>query len=69
MFHIFPPFRHIVVTNQVGTRFPSKILVETPTSFNTPDGLFDKDGRKQWGHPEITFEGPFTAEGDMESLP
>ncbi|RWO06343.1 MAG: hypothetical protein EOS07_22150 [Mesorhizobium sp.] len=65
--HIFPPHRHIVVIGE--KRFPAKILVETPNAFSTPAGLFSKDTRKKFGHPEITFEGPFTAEGDMESLP
>ncbi|UVK46755.1 hypothetical protein BPNPMPFG_002463 [Mesorhizobium sp. AR07] len=66
---IFPPYRHIVVINDEGKRRPAQILVETPHSFSTADGLFMKDNGKQWGFPQVTFEGPFTAEGDMESRP
>lgn len=64
---IFPKFRHLVVVGE--KRFPAKILVETPHQFSTPFGLFDKATRRQWGHPEVRFEGPFTAEGDMENRP
>lgn len=64
---IFPNYRHLVVVGE--KRFPTRILVESPNSFSTPDGLFNKDTGKKFGHPEVRFEGPFTADGDMESRP
>lgn len=64
---IFPAYRHIVVVGE--KRFPTAILTESPNAFSTPDGLFLKDSRKKFGDPAITFEGPFTAEGDMENRP
>ncbi|MGX7874389.1 hypothetical protein ACVDG5_018005 [Mesorhizobium sp. ORM6] len=64
---IFPNYRHLVVVGE--KRFPAKIITETPNAYCTPHGLFNKDNRRKWGDPNVSFEGPFTAEGDMENLP
>ncbi|MER9524017.1 hypothetical protein NKI96_10575 [Mesorhizobium sp. M0292] len=64
----FPPYRHLIVKNDAG-KFTTEILVETPHQFSTPNGLFDKATGRQWGHPEVSFVGPFTADGDMENRP
>lgn len=62
---IFPKCRHIVVVGE--KRFPAKVLRETYVAFETNAGTFIKDSRRMLGNPAISFEGPFTAEGDMES--
>lgn len=64
---IFPKYRHIVVVGK--TRFPTKVLRETYVTFETPVGTFIKDSGRKLGDNTIRFEGPFTAEGDMEGRP
>ncbi|PBB41738.1 hypothetical protein CK222_21520 [Mesorhizobium sp. WSM3866] len=64
---IFPNYRHIVIVGE--KRFPAKIIQETPNAFMTKHGMFNKDTRKKWGDPTVSFDGPFTAEGDMENRP
>lgn len=64
---IFPPFRHIVVV--ADKRYPAKVERETPLAFETTAGTFMKASRRKLCDPTIKFEGPFTAEGDMENLP
>lgn len=65
--HIFPNCRHIVVVGD--HRFPVPVIKETPLCFETPVGLFMKTSGRKWNDPKIRFEGPFTAEGDMEERP
>lgn len=64
---IFPRYRHVVV--KAGNKFPSRVLRETYDCFETRFGTFCKNSRRMLGHPSITFEGPFTADGDMEGRP
>lgn len=65
--HIFPKFRHLVVVGE--KRFPARITDETPLTYKTPVGLFLKANGTKYGDPAVRFEGPFTAEGDMEARP
>ncbi|TGT90860.1 MULTISPECIES: hypothetical protein [unclassified Mesorhizobium] len=64
---IFPAYRHLVVLGE--KRFPARIVDETPFVYCTPVGAFDKSTRRKWGDRSVSFEGPFTAEGDMENRP
>jgi len=65
---LFPPYRHIVVYGN-GQRHPVRIERETELNFHTPQGVFSKYGRRKCDDPNVRFEGPFTAEGDMECRP
>lgn len=65
--HIFPKYRHIVVVGE--KRFPTRITAETALTFETPVGLFLKSTGTKYGDRTVKFEGPFTAEGDMEARP
>lgn len=68
MHKIFPPYRHIVVVGPK-QRWPAKIERETEFCFHTPHGVFSKAMRCKQDDTRIRYEGPFTAEGDMENRP
>lgn len=67
MTYAFPPYRHIVVLGE--ERQAARIVQESPFAFLTPAGLFMKASRRKCDDPKVAFEGPFTAEGDMENRP
>lgn len=70
MADLFPRYRHLVVVRGAEkTRFPTRIERETFLSFETPAGTFMKASGRMLCDPLTRFEGPFTAEGDMESRP
>lgn len=67
---LFPKYRHLVVVRSGDNkRFPARIMRETFLSFETNVGTFMKASGRMLCDPLIRFEGPFTAEGDMESRP
>jgi len=66
-FDIFPKYRHLVVV--ANTRFPTRILSETPMGYHTTAGYFLKNTGRKFGDQAVTFIGPFSAEGDLEARP
>jgi hypothetical protein len=67
---LFPAYRHLVVVRgDDKKRFPARIIRETMMSFETNVGTFMKASGRALCDLSTKFEGPFTAEGDMESRP
>jgi hypothetical protein len=64
---IWPRYRHLVVAGE--KRFPTRIVRETFLAFETPAGVFMKGSKRKLDDPNVKFEGPFTADGCMESRP
>ncbi len=65
---IFPPYRHIVIVSG-GPRRPVAIAWENEHGYSTAAGFFSKITGASVENENVRFEGPFTADGDMESRP
>lgn len=63
--HNFPNYRNIVVVGD--KRFPARVLSESETHFVTSSGTFSKTTGRKLDDLDVRFEGPFTAEGDLEA--